>query len=148
MQIRQPATASGMRRTADIKALIGLAAFTGLTAAPCGVALMARPDGALLQVAPSALEELRRNSPFPDFLIPGAALTTVGGAMLAAAVLVTQDRPAARAAALIAGGALVIFEVVEYLAIGYMPLQLFESLVGLLVVAIAARMRTRAGPRR
>jgi len=53
------------------KLLIALEAFTGLTAIAGGVLLMVRPDGSLLQMAPSALAALARNSPFSDFFIPG-----------------------------------------------------------------------------
>jgi hypothetical protein len=133
-------------RDAGEKALIALEAFTGLTALAGGVLLMARPDGSLLQVAPTALAALGRNSPFADFLVPGLALAAiVGGGMLAAATLLMKRRPLALEAAMAAGGALVVFEIVEFAAIGFMPLQAVEAIVGLLVMGLAARSRLAMG---
>lgn len=130
----------GSPRDAGEKILIALELFTGLTALAGGVLLMARPDGSLLQVTSSALAALARNSPFPDFLLPGLALAViVGGGMLGAAALLFERRPYALETAMAAGGALVIFEIFEFATIGFMPLQVFEAGVGLFVLALAAR---------
>lgn len=46
--------------------------------------------------------------------------------------------------AIAAGVALVSFEIVEFAAIGFMPLQALEGVIGLVVVALAAqRMAAR-----
>lgn len=138
--LRKHSPLGGPRHDADEKALIELAAFTGLTGVVGGAMLMARPDGSLLQVAPSALAALARHSPFSDFFIPGLLLAgVVGGGMLGAATLLVQRRPYALEAAMAAGGVLVIFEIAEFGAIGFMPLQVVEGVVGLLVLGLAAR---------
>ena len=130
----------GAQRDAGEKVLIALEAFTGLTGVAGGVMLMARPDGSLLQMAPSALSALAHNSPFPNFFLPGLLLAgIVGGGMLSAAMLLVQRRPYALETAIAAGAALAIFELVESAAIGFMPLQVVEGVVGLLVLGLAAR---------
>lgn len=130
----------GGRRGVSESILIALDAFTGLTAAAGGVLLMVRPDGSLLQMAPSALAMLTQNSPFSDFLIPGMLLAgIVGGGMLSAATLLVKRRPYALETAMAAGAALVLFELTEWAAIGFMPLQAVEGGIGLLVLGLAAR---------
>jgi len=59
--------------------------------------------------------------------------------MLGAAALLWQHRPYARELAIVSGAALVLFEIVECAAIGFMPLQAIEAIVGLLVLSLAAR---------
>ena len=138
------------RRSVDETLLIALETFTGLTALAGGVLLMARPDGTLLAMAPSALAALARTSPFPDFFLPGLALAgMVGGGMLGAATLLIRRKPYALEVAMAAGAALVTFELVECAAIGFMPLQAFEGVVGAAVLGLALR-RWLAGlhPRR
>ena len=133
------------QRSASVKALFTLEAFTGLTGMVGGVLLTARPDGSLLQMPSSTLSALARHSPFPYFFVPGLLLAViVGGGMLTAAVLHFQRRRYANEVAVAAGGSLVIFEIVEYSAIGFMPLQAFEAIVGLLVLGMAARGRPRS----
>ena len=122
------------------KILIALEVFTGLTAVAGGVLLMVRPDGSLLWIAPSALSALAHNSPLPDFFIPGLLLAViVGGGMLSAATLLEQRRPYALELAMATGAALMIFEIVEFAAIGFMPLQAFEGVVALVVLGMAAQ---------
>lgn len=130
-------------RAAGEKVLIALAAFTGVTGLAGGILLMIRPNGTLLQMTPAALAALSRNSPFPDFLVPGLLLAlVVGCGMLASAALVLLRKHFACEAAVLAGAALVVFEVVELGAIGFMPLQLFEALVGIAVSILAVRRRS------
>jgi hypothetical protein len=130
----------GARRGIGEKLLLALETFTGLTAVAGGVMLLARPDGSLMQMAPSALAALAHNTPFSDFLMPGLALAViVGGGMLGTATLLWQHRPYALELGIASGVALVLFEIVELSAIGFMPLQAFEAIVGLLVVALAAQ---------
>lgn len=137
-------TDTGERRGAGETTLIALEAFTGLTALAGGVLLMARPDGSLLRMAPSALAALARHSPFPDFFVPGLVLAgVVGGGMLGSAMLLLRHRRYADEVAMAAGAALVIFEIVEDGAIGFMLLQALEGVVGAVVFALAARRRWR-----
>jgi hypothetical protein len=122
------------------KILIALEAFTGLTAVAGGVLLMVRPSGSLLWIAPSALSALAHHSPFPDFFIPGLLLAViVGGGMLGAATLLSQRRAYALELAMATGAALMIFEIVEFAASGFMPLQAFEGVVALVVLGMAAQ---------
>lgn len=137
---RKRAHGSGAVLHANEKILVALETFTGLTAMAGGILLMARPDGSLLQMAPAALASLARNSPFPDFFLPGMALAgVVGGGMLGASTLLMRRRCYADEVAMAAGAALVLFEIIECAAIGFMPLQGFEGGVGLLVLGLAAR---------
>ena len=130
----------GARRGASEKILIALETFIGLAAVGGGASLMARPDGSLLRMSPSALSALRRNSPFPGFFLPGLALTVlVGGGMLSAALLLVQGRPYALEVAMVAGGALVIFEIVQLSAIGFNPQQPIYGGLGAVVLGMAAR---------
>lgn len=121
-------------RDAGEKALIALEVFTGCTALAGGMLLLARPDGALLAIAllaiaPSALAALRQHRPFPDFFLPGLALAeVVGGGMLGAALLLVRRRPYALEVAMGAGVALVVFELIEYWAIGFMQAEILGAL--------------------
>lgn len=61
---------------------------------------------------------LARNSPFPDFWLPGLALAgIVGGGMLGAATLLWRRRPYAREVGMATGAALVVFELIEFVVI-------------------------------
>lgn len=134
------ALGGGAALHANEKALVALETFTGLTAVGGGLLLMIRPDGSLLQMAPSALAALARQTPFTDFFLPGLALAgVVGGGMLGAAALLAHRQRYADELAMAAGAALILFEIVEFGAIGFMPLQAFEAGVGLLVLGLAAR---------
>jgi hypothetical protein len=120
--VRTPAERA--RREASEKALIALEKLAGVIGVAGGVLLMARPDGSLLQMAPTALARLALRSPFPDFFVPGLLLAGgVGGGTLGAASLLSRRRTYALEAAIAARAALVIFEGVEYAALGFMPLQ-------------------------
>ncbi len=101
-----------------------------------GVALMARPDGAILHMPLSLLA----GSPFNDYGVPGLALTVfVGVGMLGAALLRWQHRPYAVELEITTGAALVIFEIVEVSLIGFSPLQVLYGGLGAVVLAVAAR---------
>jgi uncharacterized membrane protein (UPF0136 family) len=131
------------QRDSSEKVLIALEVFTGLTGVAGGVLLMARPDGSLLQIPPATLSALARTSPFPDFFVPGLFLAgIVGGGMLGAAWLLSRRRPYALEAAIVAGTALIIFEVVEFAAIGFMPLQALEVVVGAVTLGLAVYHRS------
>jgi len=129
----------GTRRAVGEKVLIALEMFTGLTGVVGGVLLMARPNGSLLQMPPATLSTLARASPFPDFFVPGLVLAgIVGGGMVGAATLLVQHRPYALELAIAASAALMIFEIVEFAAIGFMPLQALEGVVGAVILGLAA----------
>jgi len=117
-------------------ALIAIEVFNGVSAVAGGVALLARPDGAILHM-PTAL---LAGSPFSDYGVPGLALAAVvGSGMLGAALLRWRHRPYAVELEIIAGTALVIFEIVEFNLIGFSPLQVLYGGLGGVVLAVAAR---------
>jgi uncharacterized membrane protein (DUF2068 family) len=111
-----------------------------------GVAFVLAPDGALLRIPTSYLEE----TPFSDFLIPGLLLLTLLGIFpLVVAVGLWRRRPWAWFGAFTVGCALVIFEVVEYLMIGSDPQQLVWGSIGGLIAlcCIAPSVQRYSGVR-
>jgi hypothetical protein len=121
-------------------ALIVLDGFLGLTAA----------WGALL-VVPALPPSLLRWGPFTHFTIPAVGLGAVAGLSLAAAAGVALRPRLGAVASLVAGAAIVVFELVEAATVGSllatppsMPaqgyvalwLQPFYGLVGLLLVGL------------
>ena len=118
---------------AKTKTLTGIQAFVGITAVAGGVGLAAAPDGHLLAADPAVLT----NTPFSDFLVPGLLLATfVGvGGLLAAAMTWRKWRHAGAAGLGYAAG-LLSFEVVEYLLLGWQPLQAFEAILALAMFAL------------
>ncbi|HEY5947324.1 MAG TPA: flavodoxin domain-containing protein [Kofleriaceae bacterium] len=104
--------------------LAGLCLFVGITAIGGGATLTARPDGSLLEAAPSMLS----HSPFASFLIPGILLlVVVGFGNTIAGVLVARNNRLAAPFTLFAGAALLVWITVEmimlrshrWLQIGY-----------------------------
>lgn len=83
--------------------------------------------------------DLLRGSPFTSYLIPALALfVLVGGSAFLAATLLLTNQPAGNPASFLAGIILVIFEVIEYQAIGFaMFLQPAMFALGLLLIALA-----------
>ena len=66
------------------RATVGLLVLLGIGALGGGIALVARPDGSILQMPTSLLA----GSPFPDFLVPGLILGGLFGlGSLAVAIL-------------------------------------------------------------
>jgi hypothetical protein len=117
------------------RTLIAVEMFTGLGAIAGGVAFIVRPDGAILHMPTTYLVR----SPFADYLVPGLLLAlVVGGGMLGAALLLLWGRPYAAEAAIVPGGALVIFEIVEYSVIGFNAMQVIFGLLGVIVFVLAA----------
>lgn len=123
-------------RGAREKILIAIEAFCGLGALAGGVALMVRPDGAVLHMPASYLA----GSPFADYLVPGLLLAVfVGAGMLGAALLLIRCWRYGREAAIVPGAALVIFEIVEFSVIGFNPLQVLFGVLGAIACAPAMR---------
>jgi hypothetical protein len=90
-----PAAPTWLRRAAA-----ALLVFEGLGGLWGGGALVARPDGSLMQLAPVLLER----SPFADYLVPGLVLLAVNGLLpLVAAALWLRRHPWAPPATLLAG---------------------------------------------
>jgi hypothetical protein len=110
-----------MKRTFTEWLAFALEIFVGAGALFGGIALMARPDGALLGMPVSLLQ----HSPFPNFLVPGVVLTLiVGGSAIAAAVLVLRRANHARDAVLGAATVLMFWMIVQTVFLGIIhPLQ-------------------------
>jgi hypothetical protein len=74
------------------KISIFLLAFVGISALPSGIALLVDPSGRLLRMS----TDLLANSPFKDFVVPGAVLMCVlgVGSFIVLSILVTRKRPA------------------------------------------------------
>ena len=84
--------------------------FVGITAIGGGAALVARPDGSLIQAPAGMLA----HSPFDTFLVPGLLLLVVVGIGNAiAGYLIARDKPGAPFAALFAGASLFAWIVTE-----------------------------------
>jgi len=126
----------GARRGTSEKILIAIETFNGLSAIAGGVALMVRPDGAILHMPTSFLA----GSPFVDYFIPGLLLTLfVGGGMLGSAMLLFQRHLYALELMMVTGAALVIFELVEFSIIGFNPMQVLYGGLGAVILGMAAR---------
>jgi menaquinone-dependent protoporphyrinogen oxidase len=92
--------------------LAALCLFTGITAIGGGATLAIRPDGSLLEVAPSALQ----HSPFATFLIPGLLLLAVVGLGNAiAGISVARNSKRAPILSTFAGVALLVWITAEML---------------------------------
>ena len=80
--------------------LIGVELFVGVSAVPGGLCLLAAPNGdGLLRLPLSLL----RDSPFPNYMVPGLLLVMVGGSNLAGAALAWRRARSAARASLFAG---------------------------------------------
>jgi hypothetical protein len=115
--------------------LIVLSAFLALTAIAGGIGLLRG-----LNVPPV---EMLKGSLFTSFVIPGLALAIiVGGLGLCAAILLAMRLGLGELACVAAGMAIIVFEIVEILAIGSPPgmsriLQVFYLSFGLVLVALS-----------
>jgi len=119
--------------------LASLCLAVAVTAIGGGVALAISPDGALLQ----APRVLLAHTPFSTFLIPGLLLLfVVGGSSLRAALHVARDAPGANSTAVLAGGVLIIWIVVEMVLLRSVRwAQIAYLVVGSLIVLEARRRR-------
>jgi uncharacterized BrkB/YihY/UPF0761 family membrane protein len=122
----------GMRRPRLLRPLIVLLVLLGIGGIFGGAALVISPSGKLLHVA-GAVDP----SPFSDFLIPGLVLLLLlGVAPLVVAIFVRKGRRWAWFGSFAIGCALIIFEIVEVLIIGYNVQQLIWGPVGALIVLL------------
>ena len=109
--------------------------FLGATAAVGGLCLLLRVPF----VTPST--DLLAGSPFGSYTIPGLALLVlVGGSSLLAGALVLRRSPWGAASSALAGLLILIFEAVELAVIGFTGLLACYVLLGLLILALAARL--------
>ena len=120
----------GSRRTL----LLDLNLFLGFTAVAGGVALLV----GWIKIPLSSLA----GSPFSDYTVPAVLLTVVvGGSALLAAGLVHLGTVAGLPASAIAGGAIIVFEIVEWSVIGFAWLQAAYMAIGVLIVSLAVWIR-------
>ena len=132
-----PDWAGDRSRSRAERLLISLELAIGVSAVLGGLALIARPDGSLLQARLSAL----RGTPFSDWRVPGYLLAGCvgGGSLLAALALLRRDRRARELAVLVSTG-VIAFELVEWRTIGFQPLEAVVAAVAALMLALAWRL--------
>lgn len=121
------------------QATIGLEAFLSVGALGGGLALMIGPRGEIIPLSVSSLA----GSPFATYFVPGAILFGVLGlGPLVAASLAWIRHPLAPFAAVMTGGGLLIWLIVEIAIVGYTsnpPLQPFYLLLGLAIIGAGLR---------
>jgi hypothetical protein len=116
-----------------IKVLATIQGFVGVTAVAGGTALAAAPSGRYLAADPAVLV----HTPFHDFFVPGVLLAVfVGGGGLLAAALTWSRGPYWQPYAILYALGLIVFEVVEYLLIGFQFLQAFELALALIMLLL------------
>jgi hypothetical protein len=139
MRPRRQRSYRSRRRT-----LIALEMTTGAAGLAGGVLLAAVPDGSLLHADLGALA----GTPFSDWRVPGVLLTAlVGGGLLLTGWWQWRDHPYARELSIFAGIGLIAFEFAELAWIGFQPLQVLFTLVGLAIIGLAWSTRP-SHPRR
>ena len=121
------------------KLLLVIVAFVAVTAIPCGMMMMIKPDGSLLQLD----MQLIRYSMFPNYFVPGFALTFfAGGINLVAAIRLFRNRKTALNWVITGGLMIVAFEVVQILVIQtYSWLQTVYLLCGFFMILIALQLK-------
>lgn len=116
----------GMRRTV----LLDLNLFLGVTAIAGGVALLT----GWIKMPLSSLA----GSPFSDYTVPAILLVVaVGGTALLAAWLVHLRLNVGVPASVVAGAAIMVFEIVEWSVIGFAWLQAAYMAIGVLIISLA-----------
>jgi len=129
--------ATSPERPPGVVALIVAIAAQGLSGVAGGLGLVMDPTGSALQIPSAWLE----GSPFDSYFVPGLVLLTVLG--LAPLVDVVGLWRGARwgwHGAVVVGGALIVWLVVEILVIGYQPeppLQAIYGVLGAVIVGLA-----------
>jgi hypothetical protein len=118
----------GFRRTV----LLDLNMFLGCTAVAGGVALIV----GWIKIPLTSLA----GSPFTDFTVPAVLLTLIGGSAMLAAELVHLRKGIGLPVSAVVGGAIIVFEIVEWSVIGFAWLQAAY-------MAIVCGSRRRSCPR-
>jgi hypothetical protein len=114
--------------------LFDLNLFLGLTAVAGGIALLV----GWINIPLSSLA----GSPFSDYTVPAILLTAaVGGTALLAAWLIHLRMSLGIPRAAIAGGAIIIFEIVEWSVIGFAWLQAAYIGIGAAILGLATWVR-------
>ena len=126
-------SAARSSRPAAVWALMALLLLQGISGIAGGVALVAAPDGRIMQMPVSYLD----GSPFSDYLIPGLILLLVLGVfpLVVLAELWLRPRPAWYGTFAVGCG-LIIWILVEVLIIPLSVLQAFFGVVGVLIAVV------------
>ena len=120
----------GMRRAV----LLDLNLFLGVTAVAGGVALLT----GWIKMPLSSLA----GSPFSDYTVPAILLVgAVGGTALLAAWLVHLKLSVGVPASVVAGAAIMVYEIVEWSVIGFAWLQAAYMAIGVLIIGVAIWVR-------
>jgi hypothetical protein len=120
----------GLRRTV----LLELNLFLGVTAVAGGVALLI----GWIKMPLSSLG----GSPFSDYTVPAVLLVAaVGGTALLAAWFVHLKLNVGVPASAVAGGAIIVFEIVEWRVIGFAWLQAAYMAIGVLIIGLTVSVR-------
>jgi hypothetical protein len=126
-----------------VRTLIALELAVGVSAVLGGLALVVRPDGSLLQAKRSVLA----GTPFSDWRVPGLLLATlVGGGSLLAAGALWRRVGSARVLALLVATGVVAFELVEWLTIGFQPLEAIVAALEAAMFVLAWRVGSLPHP--
>lgn len=121
--------------------LMGLDLFVGVTAVAGGLSLIA----GWLTPPLSSLE----GSVFSDFTVPGICLALlVGGSGLLAGWLMGRRLDVGILASAVAGGAITVFEIVEWLAFGFSGLLMLYLAIGATMIALAVWLELAERPLR
>jgi hypothetical protein len=127
------------RRDGVERTLIGILILTGVAAVTGGVLLAIRPDGSLLRANMSALA----GTPFADWRIPGILLATlVGVGGLGAAMWLVIGGWHARELVCLYTIGLLTFEIVEWVWIGFQPLEAVFGAVALASLLLTLTSKT------
>jgi hypothetical protein len=121
------------------KLLMILAAFIVITAVPCGLMMMIKPDGSLLQLDINLIN----HSFLRNYFVPGLALTFfAGGANLVAFLKLWKKNKQALLWAIAGGIMMMAFEVVQVAVIQtFSWLQLVYMLCGFFMLLIALQLK-------
>lgn len=115
------------------RALLWLTIFVAVTTIAGGIGILT----GVLGLDESDLD----GSPFSSYVVPGLALLVlVGGTATAAAILLRRSDPLAPFVAAAAGGAMMIFEIVQMRYIPFHFLQVVYLVVGALTFGLAIRV--------
>lgn len=121
------------------RTLMGLDLFVGATAVAGGVSLIT----GWINPPLSSLD----GSPFSDYTVPGICLALlVGGSGLLAAWLTHRLPGLGVLASAVAGGAITVFEVVEWLAFGFSGLLAVYLAIGVVMIALAGWIEVAERP--
>jgi hypothetical protein len=122
------------RRCRTRRTLVAVELLTGGSALLCGGLLAIRPDGSLLGLPTSVLDD----GPFADWRLPGLLLGgLVGAGYLTAGTWEQRRYEGGTELSVFAGLGLICFEAVEWRWLGFHPLQAVFMAVGAAVVGLA-----------